>query len=78
MSRWQRPERIENRSAVSLHVYAAQANHRLQVVWSPQYSVLEGPAYEPQTFETVPAAKILGVVELSVKGVWNRASGVAP
>jgi len=65
---------LEDKSEVSLHVYEARANHKLQISWSPQYSAPEGTSYEQQVVETVPAAKVLGVVELSKKGVFNHAS----
>ena len=65
---------LDNRSAVTLHVYCARTDHRLQVAWSPQYSALEGHVYQQQVIETVAAEKVLGVVELSDKGVLNHAS----
>ena len=64
---------LDDRSSVTLHVYGARADHRLQITWSPQYSTLEGAAYEQQILETIPASRVLGVVELSAKGVLNHA-----
>ena len=49
-------------------------SHKLQISWVPQYSAPEGTSYEQQVVETVPAARVLGVVELSTKGVLNHAS----
>ena len=51
---------LEDKSEVSLHVYEARANHKLQISWSPQYSAPEGTSYEQQVVETVPAARVLG------------------
>ena len=63
----------EDQSEVSVHVYEARADHRLQVVWSPAFSVLEGAEYQQQVIETIPAARVLGTVELN-RGVLNHAS----
>ena len=63
----------EDQSSVTVHVYHAMVDGRLQVVWSPAYSSLEGGDYQRQILDTVEAKRVLGTVELN-KGVLNHAA----
>ena len=63
----------EDLSSVTVHVYTAEVDGRLQVVWSAAYDGLEGADFQRQRVETLEAKRVLGVVELN-KGVLNHAA----
>ena len=63
----------EDLSSVTVHVYTAEVDGRLQVVWSAAYDSQEGADFQRQRVETLEAKRVLGVVDLN-KGVLNHAA----
>ncbi|CAK0811447.1 unnamed protein product, partial [Prorocentrum cordatum] len=63
----------EDLSSVTVHVYQAAVDGRLQVVWTAAYDRQEGADFQRQRVETLEAKRVLGVVELN-KGVLNHAA----
>ena len=63
----------EDLSSGTVHVYVAEVDGRLQVVWSAAYDSQEGADVQRQRVETLEAKRVLGVVELN-KGVLNHAA----
>ena len=58
---------------VTVHVFEARTNHRLQVVWQAAYSTLAGAEFQQQVLGSVPSTRVLGTVELHA-GVLNHSS----
>ncbi|CAK0835569.1 unnamed protein product [Prorocentrum cordatum] len=63
----------EDLSSVTVHVYQAAVDGRLQVVWTAAYDRQEGADFQRQRVETLEAKRVLGVVELN-KGVLNHSA----
>ncbi|CAK0832649.1 unnamed protein product, partial [Prorocentrum cordatum] len=63
----------EDLSSVTVHVYQAAVDGRLQVVWTAAYDRQEGADFQRQRVETLEAKQVLGVVELN-KGVLNHSA----
>ena len=61
----------EDRTTVSLHLYKARANGQLQVVWEPSFTKPADAEHEEQELISVPASRILGLADLSSKGVLS-------
>eukprot|EP00974_Lingulodinium_polyedra_P089229 8652461-Lingulodinium_polyedra.AAC.1 len=55
----------EDVSSVTVHVHHARVDGRLQVVWQPAYTSLEGADFQQQMVETVESRRVLGTVELN-------------
>ncbi|CAK0840013.1 unnamed protein product, partial [Prorocentrum cordatum] len=63
----------EDLSSVTVHVYQAAVDGRLQVVWTAACDRQEGADFQRQRVETLEAKRVLGVVELN-KGVLNHSA----
>ena len=59
----------EDLSSVTVHVYVAEVDGRLQVIWSAAYDSQEGAEFQRQRVETLEAKRVLGVVELNKMAV---------
>jgi hypothetical protein len=53
----------DGQSDVTVHVFHARCDGRLQVLWEPAYSVVPETDFQQQVKETIPAKKVLGTVE---------------
>ena len=63
----------EDLSSLTVHVYMAEVDGRLQVKWLPAFDSQEGADYQTQRKETVEAKRVLATVTLN-NGVLNHAS----
>ena len=63
----------EDYSSLTVHVFLAEVDGRLQVKWLPAFDTQEGADFQTQRKETVEALRVLSAVTLN-NGVLNHAS----